>query len=129
MKDNDLCRYIQRRNENHIQNLSLENINTGAFFGYPGIDGKAKLTFHSNRTWSYGLQIQSPVMGFCNYSNRPTASTWGNEFLQQPSDWVSQGELLSISAYFSRDTHVLHCVIHWCRPNVWHKDTYVTYII
>lgn len=104
-------------------------MNWGAFFGDPGIDGMAELTFQSNRTGNYGLQISSPAMGFCNYSNRPSASTWGNELLQQLSDWVSQGELFSISVHFSCDTHVPNCVIHWGRPNVWHKDTYIIYII
>jgi hypothetical protein len=111
------------------KNLSLESTNWGAFFGDPGIDGMVKLTFQSNRTGSYGLQIPIPAMGFCNYSNRPSASTWGNEFLQQLSDWVSQEEVFSISAYFSGDTHVLNCVIHWGKPNVWHKDTYITHLI
>jgi len=88
-------------------------------------DGKINISIKQN--WE--LQIPSPAMGFCNYSNRPSASTWGNEFLQQLNDWFSQGELFSISAYFSCDTHVLNCVIHWGRPNVWYKDIYITYII
>jgi hypothetical protein len=124
-----ICAGTYTEDTENIQNLSLENMNWGAFFGDPGIDGMAKLTLQANRTGSYGLQIPSPAMCFCNYNKWPSASTWGNEFLQQLNDWVSQGELFSISAYFSCDTHVLNCVIHSARPNVCYKDTYITYNI